>query len=126
MYARIATICAALAWAGCSEAAPIIESTTMLADTTDTVGPYAVETVVIGADGDAIELNYLVDDDDEFIPIAMDWVSGTDVWLGEIPGRPVGSRISYYVEVLRDGERAAVDPVGAGARPYEFTVVSPP
>jgi hypothetical protein len=122
MYARIALVCAVLAHAGCDEAAPIIESTTVLDDTTDTNGPYLVETVVIGADGDAVELDYVVDDDVEFIPVAMQLVPGTDLWVGEIPGRQVGSRISYYVEVLRDGERAAVDPKGAGAAPYEFRV----
>lgn len=126
MYARIAIVCAVLVQVGCDEAAPIIESTTRLEDTTDTNGPYVVETVVIGADGDAIELVYLVDDDPEFIPVAMQLVPGTDVWVGEIPGRPAGTRISYYVEVLRDGDRAAVDPKGAGAAPYEFRVQPTP
>jgi hypothetical protein len=114
------------ALAACDRAAPSIESTTQLADTADTVGPYTVHTVVVGAEGDVVELRYVIDDELHYIPRRMvaDDGGGGELYIGRIPGQPAGSLVQYYVAVMRGDERVAVDPVGGGARPYAFRIVA--
>jgi hypothetical protein len=113
---------AALCLAACDVSAPLIESTTRLGPTGDTVGPYVVHTVIIGWDGEHVDLDYLVDDAERFIPVPMTAVDGEERFRGEIPGQPAGTTISYYVAVVRDGVRVASDPDAAGAGPYVFVV----
>ncbi len=109
---------------GCSTADPVIESTTRLEDTQDPIGPYTVESVVLGvARGDKVEIFYNVDNQLRFIPVVMAEKADGELFIGAIPGRPAGSRITYYVAVTNDdGVRLVADPVGAGALPYSFRV----
>lgn len=111
------------AGSGCVEALPIIESTTALESTPDTVGPYVVHAVVSGVTDQAIELRYRLDDDLRYIPLPMlAEPEPGDHYTAAIPGRPAGTVIAYYVTVLQDDTRIADDPVGAGARPYTFVI----
>jgi len=123
---RVRLMCAlatvALPLLACTPAPPLIEATTRLGATSDTAGPYVVHSVVIGVDGEAVELNYSVDDARRFIPVPMLAADDEESFRGEIPGQPAGSVISYYVAVLRDGEQVASDPDAAGAGPYVFAV----
>jgi len=113
---------AAMGLAACELSAPFIESTTRLESTSDTTGPYVVHSVIIGVDGEHVDLDYLIDDERRFIPVPMTAVDGEEQFRGEIPGQPSGSVISYYVAVVRDGVRVASDPEAAGAGPYVFTI----
>ena len=113
---------AALFAAACDVSAPLIESTTRLEPTSDVVGPYVVQSVIIGVDDENVDLDYLVDDARRFIPIPMTAVEGEELFRGEIPGQPSGTVISYYVAVVRDGVRVAADPDAAGAGPYVFVI----
>jgi len=121
----ILAICLAATLAACSGAGPIIESTSRLQDSTDTIGPYTVSAVVLNAGrDDLVELFYNVDNQARFIPLVMSEQANGELFTGEIPGRPVGSRITYYVAVTdTDDVRLATDPVGAGALPFSFRIV---
>ena len=115
------------AGSGCVEAPPIIESTTALESTPDTVGPYVVHTVVSGVTDQAVELRYRLDDDLRYIPLRMLTAPGSspgEHYTAAIPGRPAGTIIAYYVTVLQDDTRIADDPVGAGAQPYTFAIAA--
>jgi hypothetical protein len=108
---------------------PFIESTTILSDTADTVGPYHVRSVVLGVnEGDKIEVFYnSVDEDpDRYIPIRMEGVDddgrSAELYAGSIPGQDAGSTVRYFVAVDRDGERVAEDPVGGDLRPFMLRI----
>jgi hypothetical protein len=109
----------------CQEAPPAIESTTVLQSTPDTVGPYVVQSVIVGVTGHDVELRYQVDDDLRFIPLPMLPDDGGELFRAAIPGRSAGSTISYYVTVLEGRERVADDPEAAAAGPYVFTILAP-
>jgi hypothetical protein len=113
----------ALSLGACSEAPPIITSTTVLESTADTVGPYVVQSVIIDAGDHAVELRYRIDDDLRYLPVPMTADSDGELHSGAIPGRPAGTRIAYYVTVLSGSERIVDDPEGAGAGPYTFTIL---
>ena len=116
-----ATLLAALA-AGACTAPPVIESTTLLQATTDTVGPYEVQSVVLGITDQVVELRYRPGDGTRFIPLVMSADDSGERFRAAIPGSPAGTRIGYYVAVLDDGFRIAADPDGAAARPHTFTI----
>jgi hypothetical protein len=113
--------------AACAD--PFIESTTLLGETPDTIGPYQVEAAVLGVnEGDRVELFYnSIDTEPEhYIPVLMEGVDddgrSADLYLGNIPGHPTGSLIRYFVGVERDGERVAEDPVGGDLRPFVLRI----
>lgn len=104
---------------------PFIESTTILADTRDVVGPYVVDTVVIGTSGaDRVELRIRrADGPDrviEMFEVADDGDAAGDVFRGLIAGRPVGTEIAYAVTVVRDAEIVDRDPPGPIADDVRF------
>lgn len=107
----------------CQQAPPVIESTTALQSTPDTVGPYVVQSVIVGVTDQDVELRYQVDGDLRFIPLPMMSEPGSELYRAAIPGRPTGSTISYYVTVLDGSERIADDPEAAAAGPYVFTIL---
>lgn len=115
-------IVAVLSWAACDRATPVIESTTVLESTADHIGPYGVQSVVIGVEGENIELNYAIDGG-LYIPLPMRGTDGTEVFQAAIPGQAAGTRVEYYVSILRDGVRLTTDPEGAGALPYHFDIL---
>lgn len=104
----------------CDAATPVIESTTRLESTADSVGPYVVNSVIIGADDDLVQLYYLIDDALTFVALVME--RSGERYSAAIPGQPAGSEIAYYVAVTRDGTRLVSDPEAAGAGPYVFTI----
>lgn len=108
----------------CEPAVPVIESTLLLESTPDTVGPYVVQSAIVGVSGHQVELRYQVDDDPSFIPLPMIADPGGELFVAAIPGRPAGSTIAYYVTVLDGSERVADDPEAAAAGPYVFTILS--
>ncbi len=121
MLARLAPLIAiVLLGAACDAATPVIESTTRLESTPDSVGPYVVNSVIIGADDDLVQLYYLIDDDLSFVPVVME--RSGERYAAAIPGQASGSEIAYYVAVTRDGVRLVSDPEAAGAGPYLFTI----
>jgi len=108
---------------------PFIESTTVLSETPDSVGPYHVRSVVLGVnDGDKIEVFYnaLDDDPDRYIPLLMEGIDddgrSAELYVGSIPGQAAGSTVRYFVAVDRDGERVAEDPVGGDLRPFMLRI----
>lgn len=119
---RFLGILSVLGLASCVEAPPVIESTTVLSSTPNTVGPYMVQSVITGVTDHAVELRYRVDDDPRFVPLPM--LADGERFSAGIPGRPAGTSISYYVTVLHDGQRIVDDPQGAGAAPYAFMILA--
>ena len=114
--------------AACAD--PYIESTTVLESGSDTVGPYQVQSVVIGSfDSDSVDLMYNPVDakPHRYIPVRMHALD-EDLRAGElfeagIPGQPVGTTIRYYVRVLRDGEHVAESPPFGDLRPFILDIL---
>ena len=108
---------------------PFIESTTLLGDTSDTLGPYQIQSVVLGVnETDKIEVFYNAIDNnpDRYLPIPMTGVDGdgqaAELYEGTIPGQDAGTTIRYFVAVDRNGTRVAEDPVGGDLRPFMMRV----
>ncbi len=127
-----ASALAAFLWlsAGCAD--PTIDGTSVLEQSTDTLGPYRVRSVIVGTlVDDKIEVFYNALDNEpaHYIPLPMnpldsDGRSG-EIYVGQIPGQASGTLIRYYVAVSRDGEHVAEDPVGGDLRPFELRIVAP-
>jgi hypothetical protein len=127
LCSRILACALLITAAACAD--PFIESTTLVGETPDTIGPYQVESVVLGAnDGDKVELFYnsTDTDPDRYIPVTMEGVDddgrSADLYVGSIPGHEAGTLIRYFVGVDRDGERVAEDPVGGDLRPFVLRI----
>lgn len=98
---------------------------TPLDDTNDTVGPYLVRATVDAQDGvnaAAMGLRYSVDGG-AFSTAGLT-LSGAD-WVGEIPGRPMRSRVDYYIAAGDLAGRAKTDPARAPGRVHTFNVGLP-
>ncbi len=111
----------ALLGTGCDTATPVIESTTRLQPTTDEVGPYLVESVIIGAEDDLVQLYYVIGEEDHYLPVRME--PDGERFSAAIPGQPRGTVISYFVAVVRGDVRVVSDPEAGGAAPYQFYVI---
>ena len=124
MVRTVASLVATLTvWlGGCTAAVPTIESTTELANTSDTGGPYHVISVVRGVEGQNVELRYQPDAQSVYFPLAMERQDGSETYVGLIPGQSAGTEVRYYIAVLDSGKRVAADPEGASATPYTFVV----
>lgn len=116
---------AALVVAGTACADPIIDSTTVLVASNDTLGPYRVHSVILGTySTDKVEVFFNTIDNEpaHYIPRPMNPIDGDgrsgEIYVGQISGQPLGTRIRYYVAVTRNGERVAEDPVGGDLRPF--------
>jgi hypothetical protein len=114
--------------ASCAD--PFIESTTLLGNTTDTVGPYEVRSVVLGLnEGDRVELFYNAIDSSpaRYIPLLMEGIDDdgrtAELYTGSIPGQETGSTIRYYVAIDRNGGRIAEDPVGGDLQPFIINIL---
>ena len=119
----IALVLLALGLSACAE--PYIESTTELESSSDTTGPYRVQTVVVGGlVSDSVELMYNPADSEprRYIPLPMEALDEDgrtgELFIASIPGQPAGTSIRYYVRVLRDDEQVAESPVGGDLRPF--------
>ncbi len=113
--------------ASCAD--PFIESTTLLADTPDTVGPYQVRSVVHGLnEGDRVEIffNSIDDTPDRYIPLRMEGLDddgrSAELFVAGIPGQDAGTTIRYYIAVNRNGDIVAEDPVGRDLRPFVLRI----
>ena len=113
----------ALAAAGCAE--PYIESTTVLGDTPDTNGPYEVAAVAVGmTSDDRLQLTFVTASSDGIVILRASDDDGDgpgELHIGQIPGQPAGSSVSYVVEIERDGEAIARDPPGDGSFVFVVT-----
>ena len=108
-----------LALWGASCADPFIESTTVLEDTSDAVGPYTVETVAIGArSGDRIEIHHTSPEAQDGIVIMTnigdDGDGEGDLYRGEIPGQAAPASIGYFVLLVRGDTILDRDPPAEG------------
>lgn len=108
---------------------PFIESTTLLGSTTDTIGPYTIQSVVLGVnEADKIEVFYnsIDDNPDRYLPLPMTGLDGdgrsAELYEGAIPGQDAGTTIRYFVAVDRNGTRVAEDPVGGDLRPFMMRI----
>ena len=108
---------------------PTIDSTSVLTETEDTIGPYRVHSVILGAlPTDQVEVFYNTLDNlpEHYIPRPMNPIDADgragEVFLGQLPGQPAGTAIRYYIAVTRDGERVAEDPVGGDLRPFTLRI----
>ena len=121
--ARLVTTLLALALlaTACDTATPVIESTTRLQPTPDEVGPYQVDSVIIGAEDDLVQLYYVIGDQDHYLPVRME--ADGERFSALIPGQPRGTVISYFVAVVRDEVRVVSDPEAGGAAPYQFYII---
>lgn len=120
-----------LGLAACDNTPPEIVSMTLLSNTTSEVGPYEVfATVVDDSVVEVVELKWRQGGavgENQVVPMAE--LDG--VWVGSIPGQPVGTVIEYIV-VAKDDEGketafpviVATDGVTAPA-PHGFQVVDP-
>lgn len=93
----------ALSCVACGDSSePQLLSVTTLTDSSSTIGPYEV-LVSVTDDGavEDVELRYQVGTDDMTV-VPMEHLGGI-VWVGHIPGQPLGSIIHYQV-VARDDE----------------------
>lgn len=116
---------AAFALLGCGDAGPTILSVTELHNTTSELGPYGVwATIVDDHEVKRVELHWRVGAGGEEPAVVMTAL-GDDVWYGELPGQPVGSKIEWYVAVS-DGRADGIDtfPDDYAGHPLKFSVVA--
>lgn len=72
-------------------------SHTPLPNTLDQVGPYVVTATITDYSGVASATLYHGIDGTTFTPVAMTNTTG-NTWTGNIPGRPAGTTVYYYIE----------------------------
>ncbi|MBM3318724.1 MAG: S8 family serine peptidase, partial [Candidatus Eisenbacteria bacterium] len=102
--------------------APLITGTTDLDSTSDTAGPYWVETTVVDEFSMIAyaRLHYRVNGGD-FRRLPLTPLTGGR-YAGAIPGQPYTTLIEYYVEAADIADNVAVDPAAAPAELYDFHV----
>ncbi len=103
---------------------PYIANTTMLGNTTDTAGPYVVESNITDVTGVASRHLYYTSSTNggpfEVPLTVVDPPSG--LVHGEIPGQPVGTRVQYWLTAADVVGNDSADPVGAPWPVYSFQV----
>lgn len=127
----LAAALACLAAAACDGETPRILSVTILGDTRDTAGPYAVQAVIRGVEGDGtVRVVYSANGGTTLVPLEAETHGGRDdLFTAGIPGQPAGTMILYYVAVERGGRPVASHPPAtgdAGADYYLSFRVLPP
>jgi hypothetical protein len=103
---------------------PKFVSTTVPANTWDTVGPYTVKSKVIDflSGVSSVALNYSTDGGATWNGTPMLPTGNPDEFSAGIPGQPLGTRIELYVEASDNLANTSTDPAGAPASVYEFGV----
>ncbi len=116
-------VVSALLGAGCNEdPSPTLRETTLLPDTRDEAGPYEVYTVALDRRGiERVDLFWQAEGDAEPSSIRM-LQYRPDRYRGGIPGYPLRSRVTYWVEASAHGGAEARDPSNAPDRRYAFSV----
>jgi len=102
---------------------PYIENTTVLSHTDDTIGPYIIDTFIIDY-SDIAETHFYYElggagQHDEPLTL-IDPETGQ--YQAEIPGQPLNTRISYWLEAVDVVGNVSRDPETPGSY-YEFFVV---
>lgn len=99
---------------------------TPLANTQDTVGPYAVTAVITSPDpivGDSLRMHYSLDGGG-FTNVLMTPTGGTDEYSADIPGQSSNTTINYYVAAADSTGRSETNPSGAPGSTHEFFIGS--
>ena len=100
---------------------PVIIETSVLENTTDTVGPYVVTSKVTDDDGlKSVTLKYNVGA--EWLDVPMTNTEG-DIYQGSIPGQQPGTIIKYYIEAVDNNNDITLDPVNAPTDYYSFAII---
>lgn len=131
---RIITVAWICVVVGCGRDEPRFISTLLPTDTTDTLGPYRIETEVYAPNG-VYRLLARVEGDATgggfgALPfVAIDETQEGGSFYVELPGRPVGTLTRYYL-YLADGKRtgggaSVVLPDGAPETLAAFAIVAP-
>jgi hypothetical protein len=105
-------------------AAPAITGTTVIENTADTEGPYAITTTI--TDYSRLTERSLV-----YSVGSGNWIvqplegQGSNLWAGEIPGQPAGKSVRYYIRASDTAGNVRTDPAGAPDETYLFWVLEP-
>jgi hypothetical protein len=102
-------------------AGPTISGTTEYPNTSDTLGPYVIETQI--TDMSALEdlaLFYSIAGG-AFVEAPLAPTGGNN-YEGEIPGQPYTTLVRYYIRATDEGDNVSTDPAGAPEASYSFFV----
>jgi len=103
---------------------PLFANTTQLRNTDDTSGPYRVRSTITDDSGIAQAfLFFSVNDKVTFTQVPMSKVD-EDLYQGEIPGQPYGTRVDYYLQATDSAANRATDPPRAPGETYHFLVTN--
>jgi len=97
----------------------VISDTTGLTSTNDVFGPYPITAHIVGIE--SATLRYSPDGGHTFTPVTMT-LAGGNVYTGQIPGQPMGTDISYYLEAADGDGNVATDPPDAPFMTHHFRV----
>jgi hypothetical protein len=113
-----------LIFAACiSNEAPRILDTSVLSDTYDTNGPYRISTVVLDdRKVKEVLLYYRTYGQLEYIVAPMKEVN-SNLFIGEIPGQPGGTTVTYFIGAKDSKNKESFDPIYAPIDTYGFTVL---
>ena len=104
---------------------PIIDETTLVRSTQNTVGPYEVTTHVFADAGvAAVELWYQVDDYEPMMVSMAEAIPRR--FSGSIPGQPLGSSIKYWVLASDTSGAETTDPGAAPNSHFFFQILGEP
>jgi ribosomal protein L35AE/L33A len=109
---------------------PMVSQTTVLANTEDTVGPYAVQSTVTW-DGpqtsDVTELVWRANGSGAWNRVVMPWTgscAGGCSYSAAIPGQAAGTQVEYYVEATDDAGAKGTEPGNAPVTVFSFDILS--
>jgi hypothetical protein len=121
-HVGIALLGSLLLLSGCGETDLLsIRDTTLIGDTANVAGPYVIET--FATDDSAVKrvkLHYAVNGATASVLEMGEVTEGRS--RAEIPGQPIGSRVTYFVDAKDDEGNLVNDPPAAPGRQYAFSV----
>lgn len=100
---------------------PIISSTTELENTTDTEGPYIVQTKVTD-ETEVVSVTLKYEVGAGWTEVEMSPIGG-DFYQAGIPGQPPGTTIKYYIEAVDNDGNISTDPPTAPEAFYSFAIL---
>ncbi len=102
-------------------AGPEITGTTEYPSTDDTMGPYEIESTITDLSALGETVLYYRTPGQSYVAVPMA-AQGGDLFGGAIPGQPLQTLVTYYVQASDEGGNVTTDPPGAPAEVYEFYV----
>ena len=103
-------------------AGPEFTGTSVLTNTSDTTGPYTVQTTVTDHTGLAsVGFRYLTSAGGALVEVTPTDLGG-GIYQAQIPGQPLDTRIRYFFSAEDVLEQYACDPIEAPAATYAFRV----